>query len=307
MIQIIKNRKFFLPISGLLVIASIVALFVWGLNFGIDFKGGSLLEVDFGSDFKPTITEIQGALAEAGLSNTIVQPTEDSYIIRFKESDETIHSFALNSLRTLAENHEASNFKELRFDSVGPSIGKELKSKSFNASLIALLMIIVYISFSFRKVSLPVASWKYGVASVIALAHDVIITLGIFSFLGHFYSTEINTPFIAAILTILGYSINDSIVVFDRIRDNLPKSKDNFADTVNKSLNQTLRRSLNTSFTTILALIAVYVFGGDSIKDFALALIIGISFGTFSSIFVASPALVVWDNLSRFKRKAELK
>ena len=154
---------------------------------------------------------------------------------------------------------------------------------------------------------MPVASWKYGIASIIALSHDVVITLGIFSFLGHFYGTEVNTPFIAAILTILGYSINDTIVVFDRIRDNLPKSKDNFSDTVDRSLNQTLRRSINTSFTTILALVAVYFFGGDSIKDFALALIIGIGFGTFSSIFVASPVLVIWDNLSRSRRKAELK
>ncbi|MBN2854010.1 protein translocase subunit SecF [Patescibacteria group bacterium] len=307
MIKIIKNRKFFLPISGLLVSASIVALFVWGLNFGIDFKGGSLLEVEFGSEFRPTITEIQDSLAQAALINTTVQPTEDSYIIRFKESDETIHLAALNSLKTLAETQENNDFKELRFDSVGPSIGKELKSKSFNASLIALLMIIIYISFSFRKVSLPVASWKYGVASIIALAHDVIITLGIFSFLGYFYGTEINTPFIAAILTILGYSINDSIVVFDRIRDNLPKSKDNFADTVDKSLNQTLGRSLNTSLSTVLALLAIYFFGGDSIKDFALALIVGILSGTFSSIFIASPILVIWDNLSRKKRQAELK
>lgn len=305
MIKIIKNRKFFLSISGLLVVASIIALFVWGLNFGIDFKGGSLLEVDFGSEFRPTITEIQNSLAEAGLMNTIIQPTEDSYIIRFKESDKNIHSAALNSLKNLSESRGIDTFKELHFDSVGPSIGKELKSKSFNASIIALIMIIVYISLSFRKVSLPVASWKYGVASVIALAHDVIITLGLFSFLGHFYGTEINTPFIAAILTILGYSINDTIVVFDRIRDNLPKSKDNFADTVDRSLNQTLGRSLNTSFTTILALVAVYFFGGDSIKDFALALIIGISFGTYSSIFVASPVLVIWDNLSRSKRKID--
>ncbi len=306
MIKIIKNRKFFLPISALLVTASIVALFIWGLNFGIDFKGGSLLEVEFGGEFRPTISEVQDSLAGAGLFNSIVQPTEDSYIIRFKESDETIHFSAVESLKSLAENNEGASFKELRFDSVGPSIGKELKQKSFNASFIALIMIIVYISFSFRKVSLPVASWKYGVASSIALAHDVLITLGVFSFLGNFYGTEVNTPFIAAILTILGYSINDSIVVFDRIRDNLPKSKDNFSDTVDKSLNQTLGRSLNTSFSTILALLAIYFFGGDTIKDFALALVIGISVGTFSSIFIASPILVIWDNLSRAKRKASL-
>lgn len=305
MIKIIKNRKFYLPISGLLLTASIVALSLWGLNFGIDFKGGSLLEVDFGES-RPSIVEINNALSEVGLTSSIIQPTEDSYIIRFKESDEKIHYEAVLSLKTLAQSKENASFKELRFDSVGPSIGKELKSKSFNASLIALLMIIIYISLSFRKVSLPVASWKYGVASIIALAHDVIITLGIFSFLGKFYGTEINTPFIAAILTILGYSINDTIVVFDRIRDNLPKSKENFADTVNFSLNQTLSRSLNTSITTLLALLAIFIFGGSTIKDFSLALIIGVSLGTFSSIFIASPILVIWDNLARNRRKRML-
>lgn len=305
MFNITNNKKIFLPISGLLVALSIIAISFWGLNFGIDFTGGSLLEVSFG-DFKPTISEVRTSLVEVGLDNTIVQPTEDSYIIRFKESNDKIHYEAVLSLKTLASSKEASIFKELRFDSIGPSVGKELKSKSFNGSLLALLMIILYISFSFRKVSLPVASWKYGVASVIALAHDVIITLGVFSVLGHFYGTEINTPFIAAILTILGYSINDTIVVFDRIRDNLPKSKENFSDTVNLSLNQTLGRSLSTSITTLLALAAIYFFGGNTIKDFSLALIIGITLGTFSSIFIASPMLVVWDNMSRKRRQKAL-
>ena len=305
MVKIIKNSKFFLAFSALLVTASIVALSVWGLNFGIDFKGGSLLEVEFG-DFRPTISEIQESLVSIGLTNSVVQPTESSYIIRFKESDETIHREAVSSLKLLAETQEDAVFTELRFDSVGPSIGKELKSKSFNASIIALIMIIVYISFSFRKVSLPVASWKYGVASIIALAHDVIITLGIFSVLGKFYGIEVNTPFIAAILTILGYSINDTIVVFDRIRDNLPKSKESFSDTVNLSLNQTLARSFNTSFTTFLALLAIFLFGGTTIKDFSLALMVGIVLGTFSSIFIASPALVIWDNISRSRRKQSL-
>lgn len=305
MVKIIKNSKFFLAFSALLVTASIVALSVWGLNFGIDFKGGSLLEVEFG-DFRPTISEIQESLVGIGLTNSVVQPTENSYIIRFKESDETIHREAVSSLKSLAETQENSVFTELRFDSVGPSIGKELKSKSFNASIIALIMIIVYISFSFRKVSLPVASWKYGVASIIALAHDVVITLGIFSVLGKFYGVEVNTPFIAAILTILGYSINDTIVVFDRIRDNLPKSKESFSDTVNLSLNQTLARSFNTSFTTFLALLAIFLFGGTTIKDFSLALMVGIVLGTFSSIFIASPALVIWDNISRSRRKQSL-
>lgn len=303
--KIIKNRKIFLSISLLMVAASIAALSVWGLNFGIDFKGGSLLEVNFG-DFQPSISEVRNSLDEVGLDNAIVQPTEDSYIIRFKESGQNIHQEAVLSLKTLADGKEGASFSELRFDSVGASIGKELKSKSFNASLLALLMIIFYISFSFRKVSLPVASWKYGLASIIALAHDVIIVLGVFSLLGRFYGTEINTPFIAAILTILGYSINDTIVVFDRVRDNLPKSKGSFAETVDLSLRQTIGRSISTSITTLLALFSIFFFGGATIKDFSLALIIGISFGTFSSLFIASPLLVVWDNLSRSRRQKSL-
>lgn len=302
MLKIIKNRKIYLSFSALLVAASIFALSFWGLNFGIDFKGGSLLEVQF-ENYNPSIIEIQESLKDAQLNNLIIQPTEDSFILRFKENSEEAHDAVLAGLREMVSDNDEASLKELQFDVVGPSIGKELKSKSFNASLIALVVIIIFISFSFRKVSLPVASWKYGVSSTIALIHDVLITLGVFSALGYFYGVEVNTPFIAAILTILGYSINDTIVVFDRVRDNLPKSKETFADTVNTSLNQTLGRSLSTSFSTILALLAIYFFGGETIKDFSLALVIGVAIGTYSSIFVASSALVIWDNISRSKRQ----
>ena len=184
---------------------------------------------------------------------------------------------------------------ELQFDSVGPTVGQELKSKSFNTAVVVLLAIVFYISMAFCKVSRPVASWKYGVTAIIALAHDIIITLGVFSFLGHFYGIEVNTPFIAAILTVLGYSVSDTIVVFDRIRENLPKSQDNFEDTVNRSINQTMVRSINTSFSSILALVAILFFGGSTIRDFAMALVVGIFVGTYSSIFIASPVLVLWE------------
>lgn len=296
--KIIQHRNIFLAFSALLITASIAALIAWGLNFGIDFKGGSMLEVSF-ENYVPSISEIQDSIKGAGISNLSVQPTEDSVIIRFKENSEETHRAVVGALESMTASNEGASMKELQFDAVGPSVGRELKSKSFNASVIALIMIVLFISYSFRKVSLPIASWKYGIASLIALAHDVIITLGFFAVFGHFYGTEINTPFIAAILTILGYSINDTIVVFDRIRDNLPKSRGTFEETVNDSINQTFGRSLNTSFTVILSLVAVLVFGGDSIKDFALALIVGVAAGTYSSIFVASPILVIWDNFSR--------
>jgi preprotein translocase subunit SecF len=160
----------------------------------------------------------------------------------------------------------------------------------------------LYIAFAFQKVSKPVASWKYGLSAIIALFHDLLITLGIFSVLGKFYGMEINTAFVVALLTVLGYSVNDTIVVFDRTRENLPKSVDSFSVTVNSSLNQTLVRSINTSITTLLVLLAVYFLGGTSIREFVLALIIGIACGSYSSIFVASPLLVTWEKLQ--KRRA---
>lgn len=296
--QIIQKRKIFLTISGLLVAASIFALVTWGLNFGVDFKGGSLLEVEF-SQYRPTITEIQDSLKEINVNNLVIQPTENNtFILRFKDTSEDVHQAIVSQLKGMAES-QGSVFTELSLDSIGPSIGQELKSKSFNASIIVLLMIIVYISLAFRKVSKPISSWKYGLIAIIALVHDILITLGVFAFLGHFYQTEINTSFIAAILTVLGYSVSDTIVVFDRIRDNLPKSHDDFENTINISVNQTIFRSLSTSFSSMLALAAILVFGGNTIKDFALALLIGMFIGTYSSIFVASPILVVWHNFMK--------
>jgi preprotein translocase subunit SecF len=301
--RIIKNRNIFLSISGALVVASIIALFTWGLNFGVDFTGGSLLEAEF-KNYQPTITELQDSLKGVELNNLTIQSTTDNtFILRFKEAGEATHQEILSKLGGLVVGKDGATFKELRLDSVGPSIGQELKSKSFNASIIVLIMIIFYISMAFRGVSKPISSWKYGVAAIIALAHDVIITLGAFAVLGHFYSIEINTPFIAAILTVLGYSVSDTIVVFDRVRENLPKSNDDFENTINACVNQTMARSINTSSSAMLALLAILIFGGSTIKDFSLALLIGIFVGTYSSIFIASPILVIWNNFMHRKAK----
>ncbi len=301
--RIIQSRKIFMTLSSLAIVASILALIFWGLNFGIDFTGGSLLEVQF-TKYQPSITAIESSLQGVHLHSLVVQPTnKHSIILRFQENTEAVHQAVLGKLSSLTVGHQGATFKQLQFDSVGPSIGQELKSKSFNAVAIAFIMIILFISFAFRRVSKPVSSWKYGVAAIIALIHDVIFTLGVFAVLGHFYGIEINTPFIAAILTVLGYSVSDTIIVFDRIRENLPKSQEDFENTVNRSVNQTITRSINTSFSAILALLAVLFFGGSTIKDFALALIVGIFVGTYSSIFIASPVLVIWDNLTRRKAK----
>jgi len=299
--KIIQKRKIFLSLSSLAAVASILALFFWGLNFGIDFTGGSLMEVEF-KNYQPTMTEISDSLKDVNLHSLIIQPTENSTILRFQENTEDVHQAVAQKLQELVKNKPEASFKELQFDSVGASVGQELKSKSFNATAIVLVMIIIYISWAFSKVSKPIASWKYGVAAVIALVHDILFILGVFSVLGHFYGVEVNTPFIAAVLTVLGYSVSDTIIVFDRIRENLPKSQEDFENTVNRSVNQTLTRSINTSFSAILALLAILFFGGSTIKDFALALAIGIFIGTYSSIFIASPALVVWEKAMHGKK-----
>lgn len=303
MFKIIQNRKIFLSLSAVIITACLVALFTWGLNFGIDFTGGSLLEVKF-ENYQPSVTELQASVQDLNLQSLVIQPTEDSVILRFKESSEETHQAVLGSLEKLASTQENASVNQLQFDSIGASIGQELKSKSFNAAIIVFLMIIFYISWAFKSVSKPVSSWKYGVTAIIALVHDLILILGVFAALGHFYGIEINTPFIAAILTVLGYSVSDTIVIFDRIRENLPKSHEDFENTINRSVNQTLVRSFHTSLSSILALLAIIIFGGDTIKDFALALVVGISVGTYSSIFVASPVLVIWNNFTHRKKTA---
>jgi len=317
MYKIIQKKKIWFSISGALVIASLAAFFVWGLNLGIDFTGGSLLEVRFNGQ-APTVEAAQAALNNSELRGLTIQPTDgNGLILRFQNTEQAKHQAVLDKLKELAGESSAasqikvegngvaqveavaggsqSSLEELRYESVGPAIGRELKRNAIYSIIIILIAIIIYVSWAFRKVSRPVASWKYGVAGVMALFHDVIIVVGVFSILGKFYGIEVNTPFVAALLTVFGYSIADTIVVFDRIRENLPKSNEGFEETINTSINQTIIRSFNTSLTTILVLSAIVLFGGDSIRYFALALLIGIFFGTYSSIFLASPLLVMFN------------
>lgn len=304
--RIIQKRNLWLGISLALFVGAVIAIYAWGFKLGIDFTGGSLQELRFNST-RPTVTEIQDVLngpKVGGLGSLVVQPVgETDMMLRFQDSTEAKHQQVLKALNELAAQKAEKGAKnkgalveEIRFDSVGPSIGQDLRQKAASSIIWVLVAIVLYISYSFRKVSKPIASWKYGLAAIIALAHDAIITLGIFSWLGHYYGIEINTPFVAAILTVIGYSVHDTIVVFDRTRENLPKSSQDFEGTVNVSLNQTLGRSISTSFTVLLTLLSVLLFGGESIRSFALALTIGIAIGTYSSIFVATPLLVVWEN-----------
>ena len=323
MYQIIQKRNIFLTISGILVGLSIIFLSIWGLNYGIDFSGGSLLELKFESN-RPDVATVQDALNDLNLGSLMVQPIdENSMILRFQDTTEEKHQEIISRFNDLVPAdvsdiseedakatssdeviseislEEKSNFEELRYDSVGPTIGAELKRKSLLAIIIVLIAIVVYIAWAFRRVSKPVESWKYGISAIIALFHDVIIVLGVFAILGKFLGIEINSAFVAAILTVLGYSVNDSIVVFDRVRENLPKSDDDFEGTVNTSVNQSVTRSINTSVTTLIVLLSILFFGGSTIKDFILALSIGVFIGTYSSIFLASPVLVLWEKFGK--------
>jgi len=291
--KIIQKKNIWLAISGVLFVIFLAAMLAWGLKLGIDFTGGSLLEVSFKGS-RPIVARVEAGLAELKLSSLIVQPAgEQDLQLKFQETSEEVHQSVLAKLNRLAP------AEELRFESVGPSIGQELKTKSLYAIFFVLVAVLIYISYVFRKVSKPVASWKYGLSAIIAMFHDAVITVGVFAVLGHVYGTEINTAFVAAVLTVLGYSVHDSIVVFDRIRENLPKSDLDFPGTVNMSLNQTLGRSINTSLTTLLVLTSIVLFGGATIRPFALALAIGIFIGTYSSIFFASPLLVIWEKLGK--------
>ena len=288
---IIGARKISYMFSGTLVALSIAALLFWGLRLGIDFTGGSLLEIEYRAE-RPAHQAMLDALTTAGISNILVQPTnERGILVRTRDLTEEEHQRVLAALSLLGE------LSEKRFDSIGPTIGRELRQKSLIALILVLAMIVLYISWAFRQVSRPMSSWKYGVAAVVALFHDVFIPLGVFAFLGYYYRVEVDTLFVTAILTVLGFSVHDTIVVFDRIRENLRKyGKEDFESVVDKSVHQTMGRSINTSLTVLAVMAVLYFFGGASTKFFALTILVGVFFGTYSSIFIASALLVSWHN-----------
>ncbi len=286
---IVKYRKIWYTISGLLVLASLFCVFYYGLNVGIDFKGGSLLEVEYINN-RPDISLLQKEIEGLNFGNiNILSAGDKGLLVRSRNLTEEEHQALLEKLSLKG----GAEYKELRFDSIGPIIGKELRQKSWVAIVLVVMMIILYIAFAFRKVSRPVSSFKFGLMAIVALIHDITTPLGVFAVLGKFWGVEIDILFITAILTVLGFSVHDTIVVFDRIRENLKKGigKD-FEETVGTSVRQTITRSINTSLTVILVLLSIFIFGGETTKYFALALMIGVFVGTYSSIFLASPLLV---------------
>lgn len=290
-INFLQYGKIYFVLGCILMLSSIAILAMWGLNPGVDLTGGSILEVEYIND-RSSNEEIKEKLSVLNLESLSVQSAgEKSVILRTEYISEETHQEILGILK------ENQSIEERRFESVGSVIGQELKQKTITIILVSLLAIVLYITLVFQKIQRPISGWQYGIVSLSALFHDILITVGIFALLGKFYGVQITIPVIVALLTVVGYSINNVVVVFDRIRENIIKrTTDTFAETVNLSLNQTLTRCINTSFTTLLVLVPIFFFGGQTLKYFALALIIGITAGMVSAIFLASPILVFWSN-----------
>ena len=289
-------------ISILLVLPGTIALFVWGLKPGIDFTGGQELEVSG----QTTQSQLHDIVAKVGVKDiTVTTSGNDRLLVRY--SDQGLDKELGDSqqirqnIRTLLTQQSLS---ETSFSSVGPAVSRDITRSAIVGVAMASLAILLYIAFAFRNTPPPVSPWSFGATAIIALLHDALFVLGTFAILGHFFGIQIDALFVTAILTVIGFSVHDTIVVYDRIRENLRRLNQPFEEVVNISINETLARSLNTSITVIIVLLAFYLFGGESIKYFILALLIGIISGTYSSIFNASPLLVVYNNWKIKKAKA---
>ena len=292
MYNIVKTKNIWFVISLALVAASIVYISMGGLKLGIDFTGGALIKIEFTDRAQEvSIIDVNSVTNSLELGEIKAQKAEEMFILKTKEITNEEKQIIISALE-----EQIGPVEEQSFESIGPTIGTELKKKAIVAIIVVLIAIILYITWAFRKVSSgPVPSYVFGVTAIVALAHDILITTGIFAVLGYYQNIEIGTLFITALLTILGFSVHDTIVLFDRIRETLNKKYgSSFKDIINQSINGTIIRSLNTSITTLLVLVALALFGGQSIFYFVLALAIGIVLGTYSSIFIAAPLLLVW-------------
>lgn len=295
MYQIIAKTKYWVGISIVLSLATIILWIMWGLNLGVDFTGGSSLQLSFPPDAggRPTVEQMTTDLDQLGFLDTQIQTAgENDVVLKMQHIENDQRQMILDQYANLG-------VVEQSFTTIGPTLGEELKSKSVQALLLVLVAIIIFISYAFRKISNgPVPSWVFGLGAIIALIHDVLLVIGVFIVLGHFYNVQIDALFVTALLTTLGFSVHDTIVVYDRVRERLKeRKKKEFKEIINESINSTLVRSLNTATTTLIVLLALYFFGGESIQYFVLALIVGTITGTYSSIFIASPLLLFFQKL----------
>ena len=292
--EFIKYTKIYFLISLIVLVPGLISLIFIGLRPSIDFTGGSLIEIQTRQPVSET--QIRQSVADADLDlSSLVRSTDNSYLLRLKPIDQSQHDSLLVALNTSYE----GVFSQ-RFETIGPTVGAELTKRAVMAVSLASLAIIAYIAWSFRSVPKPYSSWKFGITAIIALGHDLLVVLGLFSIFGHFFAVEVDALFVTALLTVIGFSVHDTIVVFDRIRENLGKQPHlTFSQVADFSLTETLGRSLNTSATVILTLTSLLLFGGSAIRWFVIALLIGIVSGTYSSIFNPTPLLVLWTSRSK--------
>ncbi|XKT74528.1 MAG: protein translocase subunit SecF [Patescibacteria group bacterium UBA2163] len=295
---VIAFRKIFASLALVLVLTALIVLGVFGLKPSIDFTGGTLIEVGAETTSRETISQNITDVVQAVPS---IRPTDDGFIIRTPELTPAQLSTIETSVNALGEDTHI-----LRVSTVGPTLGDELLRKALIALLLVALGIITFVAIAFWRVSKPVSSWVYGLVTLATLAFDVLMPVGVFVLLGYFLNVEVGALFVVALLTVLGYSVNDTIVVMDRIRENLRRNQEAekeeaFESVVGRSLTQTYARSINTSLTTILVLLALFFFGGSQTEDFALALLVGVAAGAYSSIFFASPLLVMIEKMGKKK------
>lgn len=289
MLDIIGKRHWYYLVSAIVVVPGLVSLILFGLNFSIDFTGGSIMELEFQESGVAQPAELKELFGEYGLGDTMVQSSTDNiFLIRSKMLD----SETKNEIQQDVE-ERFGEFTELRFESVGPAVGGEVQQRAYMVVGMAAVAILIYISFAFRHVLRPI---RYGTCAIIAMIHDIFVVVGLASIFGVVWGWEVDALFLTALLTVIGFSVHDSIVVFDRIRENSRRyAGQPVEDIVNHSIIQTLDRSINTQLTVVFTLTALLLFGGITIRGFVLTLLIGIISGTYSSIFNASPLLVEWE------------
>lgn len=286
--NLVKNRKYWYLVSFMILVPCIISLALWGLKPSIDFTGGTKMEIS-GTTDKATV---EGIAKENGIEEVSITPTENGLFIRSKEQSEETHKKFRDAIES-----KINGAKETKIETVGPSISKEITRNAFLSIVLASLLIICYIAYTFRKVPKPASSWEFGAAAVLDILYDAIVILGAFSLLGHFKGIEVDPLFITAVLTILGFSVHDTIVIFDRIRENLIKGNyTDFEDAVSRSVYEMLPRDISTSFLVFIILVVLFLFGGETIKYFVLALVIGVFSGTYSSILNSSILLVSYEN-----------
>lgn len=298
--NILSKKYLYLIFSLIIIIPGIISLMLYGLNLSIEFTGGSRLTLVFPKNVSNSeVTAIRNVFSENNIKVQTLERSNKSLFIRTAPIDQKQDVKILDQIKS-----KIGDFKQSAYETVGPTIGTEIAFNAIKALVIASLLIVIYITWTFRKVPKPTSSLRFGVSAIIALIHDVLVLLGIFSILGHFFKIEVDSLFVTAILTVIGFSVHDTIVVFDRIRENLKRvGSESFEQVVNDSILQTLDRSFNTSLTVVLVLIALLLFGGESVRWFVVALLIGVISGTYSSIFNAAPILVIWQDLINKRRK----